>query len=428
VRGIAVRWVRLALALTLLGMFAPVCGRDAALAQDAADLDISAKHYIVVDADTGEVFAQHNADERVALASLTKIFTAIEAIELAPPNYQITTSEADMVSGDATQMGFGPDETFPLDDLLYGMLLPSGNDAARAVARSLGAEPGDADPAQSTQHFMDRLNQRIADMGLKETHLVNPDGWGVPNHYSSAHDIATFMMYALKYPRFVRPISTEKYQTAGGYNLVNTNKLMDEDVPGLIGGKTGFDDDAGYCLVEVARSDGSTMISVTLDGVAPDIWYEDNVQLLNYAFSQKAARVAAGSPITGERLAYRDPDAAVILSNAVSGSSVGAPIVISGAQGPAAAPAAQPPADQPPASAPPVYAPPITGDQAAAAPRWPIPIGIAFLLIATRALASHSGGRRAGGAEAEPAADAREASAATGAVARDAGAGAATAV
>ncbi|HEU5430345.1 MAG TPA: D-alanyl-D-alanine carboxypeptidase, partial [Thermomicrobiales bacterium] len=386
--GTTVRWVRLALALALLlvGIFTPVCPRRAALAQDAANLDISAKHYIVVDADTGEVFAQHNADDRVAMASLTKIFTAIEAIELAPANDQITTSSADMVSSEATQMGFGPDETFPLQDLIYGMLLPSGNDAARAVARSLGAEPGDTDPAQSTQHFVDKVNQRIADMGLTETHLVNPDGWGVPDHYSSAHDLATFMMYALKYPRFVRPISTMTYDTAGGYHLVNTNKLMDEDIPGLIGGKTGFDDDAGYCLIEVAKRDGNTMISVTLDGVAPDIWYEDNVELLDYAFSQKAARVASGSPITSERLAYRDPDAAVIMRNAAAGSSVGAPIVISGAQKPAAAPAAE----QPPA-APPVYAPPITGDPAAAVPRWPIPIGIAFLLIATRAIAVHGG-------------------------------------
>jgi D-alanyl-D-alanine carboxypeptidase (penicillin-binding protein 5/6) len=259
-------------------------------------------------------------------------------------------------------------------------------------------------------------------MGLKETHLVNPDGWGVPNHYSSAHDIATFMMYALKYPRFVRPISTENYETAGGYNLVNTNKLMDENVPGLIGGKTGFDDDAGYCLIEVARRDGSTMISVTLDGVAPDIWYEDNVQLLDYAFSQKAARVASGSPITAERLAYRDPDAAVILRNAAAGSSVGAPIVISGAQAPAAAP---PKAAAPQPTAPPVYAPPITGEPAAAVPRWPIPIGVAFLLIATRALAAHGGAGRGG--EREPESALLEPAAPPGGT-RESGASAATAV
>jgi D-alanyl-D-alanine carboxypeptidase (penicillin-binding protein 5/6) len=411
--------MRLALTLTLVAMLAPVCDRRAAQAQDASGLDISAKHYIVVDADTGEIFAQHNADDHVAMASLTKIFTAIEAIELAPANDQITTSAADMVSSEATQMGFGPGETFPLDDLIYGMLLPSGNDAARAVARSLGAEPGDTDPAQSTQHFMDKVNQRIADMGLKETHLVNPDGWGVPDHYSSAHDLATFMMYALKYPRFVRPISTMSYDTAGGYHLVNTNKLMDEDFPGLVGGKTGFDDDAGYCLIEVARRDGSTMISVTLDGVAPDIWYQDNVDLLDYAFSQKAARLADGAPISGERLAYRDPDAAVLLRNASAGSSVGAPIVISGGQAPAAAPDA--PAAAPKPTAPPVYAPPITGDQAAA-PRWPIPIGVAFLLIATRALAAHGGGRR-GGAESEPQMEALETRAT-----RESGASAATAV
>ena len=98
--------------------------------------------------------------------------------------------------------------------------------------------------------------------------------------------------------------------TDGAYYLSNTNKLL-RSYDGLIGGKTGYDDDAGWCLVEVARRAGSTMISVTLDGIAPDDWYDDNRVLLDYAFEQKAA--AGGSQAASrDRVSFLDPDAAVI--------------------------------------------------------------------------------------------------------------------
>jgi len=301
----------------------------AALTQEVPELQITSTHYIVIDADTGEVFAQRRAHESVPIASLTKIFTTIEALESASVDTEITTTEADLVGLDATYMGFGPGETFSMQDLIYGMLLPSGNDAAQAIARALGAEPGDSEQ-QAVDRFLARINSRVRDMGLSETTLVNPDGWGVPGHVSSAHDLAAFTMYALQYPRFVEAISTSRYETAnGGYILTNTNKMLDQ-YEGLIGGKTGYDDDAGYCLVEVAERDGSTMISVTLDGVAPDDWYDDNRVLLDYAFAQKAARTQRGAAISGERLSYLDPDAAVIVRSAAPGASLGAPATLSG--------------------------------------------------------------------------------------------------
>ncbi len=300
-----------------------------ARAQEVPELQITSTHYIVIDAETGEVFAQRGAHESVPIASLTKIFTTIEALESASPETEITTTDDDLVTLDATQMGFGPGETFSLQDLIYGMLLPSGNDAAQAIARALGAEPGDT-ADEAVDRFLARTNGRVRDMGLSETTLVNPDGWGVPGHASSAHDVAVFTMYALQYPRFIDAISTSRHETAsGGYVLTNTNKLLDQ-YEGLIGGKTGYDDDAGYCLVEIAERDGSTMISVTLDGVAPDDWYDDNRVLLNYAFEQKAARAESGAGITGERLNYLDPDAAVIVRSATVGASLGAPAIPSG--------------------------------------------------------------------------------------------------
>lgn len=291
-----------------------------AIAQDdLADL-ISSRRYIVIDAETGEVFAEKDADDEVAIASLTKIYTTIEALELAPLDTEITTDESDLFDSSSTTMGFGPGETFTMEQLLYGMMLPSGNDAAHAIARSLGSQEGDS-PEEGVDRFVALVNERLRNMGLTETNLVNPHGLGVPGHHSSAHDLATFAMYAVKYATFLDLISTKTYD-ANGYELSNTNKMLNQ-YDGLIGGKTGYDDDAGYCLVQVARRDGSTMISVTLDGVAPDVWYEDNAILLDYAFEQKANRIANGEPITGAVLSYRDPDAAIVAQIATSEASLG---------------------------------------------------------------------------------------------------------
>lgn len=313
----------------------------APVAAQVTELDgISSKRYIVIDADTGEVFVEHNADQEVAMASLTKIFTTIEALERGSLTEHITTNASDLFDASSTTMGFGPGETFTLQDLLYGMMLPSGNDAAHAIARSLGYQEGDTDQ-QAVQNFLDDMNQRIQDMGLTHTHLMNPHGWGVDGHYSTARDLATFTMYALQYPVFRQLIGASDYVTSDGYYYVtNTNKLLN-NYSGLIGGKTGYDDDAGYCLIEVATRDGSTMISVTLDGEAPDTWYQDNATLLDYAFAAKAERVAAGKLITGDIVTYRDPDAALILAQSRAGNSLGleprAPASISAAATPAGA-------------------------------------------------------------------------------------------
>ncbi len=304
----------------LFGLLAPLA--TPASAQEVPQLQIHSKRYIVIDADTGYVYAQKNAHERVAIASLTKTFTAIEALETAPLDTKITTAQADIPPASATRMGFGPGETFTLEDLLYGMLLPSGNDAARAIARSLGHEEGDTSPQQSLDRYVGWMNQRAQDIGLKDTHLVNPDGWGVKGHYSTAWDVATWIRYAMHYPEFMKIIGTSSYTTANGaYTVTNTNKLMNE-YSALLGGKTGYDDDAGWCLIEIARKDGHTMIGVTLDGIAPDDWYDDNRVLLEYGFQQTHQLAASGQAFSGDVVTYRDPGAAEIARGAQAGESV----------------------------------------------------------------------------------------------------------
>jgi len=309
------------LTFLLLLTMSTVLGIQGAAAQQASQLEINSKHYIVINADSGDVFAQKGAHDQVAIASLTKVFTAVEALELAPPDTLITTNASDLMSADATTMGFGPGETYTLKDMLYGMLLPSGNDAAHAIARSLGAQPGDTDD-QAVKRFMDLINQRIADMGLKDTHLVNPHGWGVPGHHSSAWDVATFMRYAMNFPTIVEIMGTSSYTTSNSLiTVTQSNKMINTYAP-LIGGKTGYDDDAGWCLVNLAQEDKTKMIAVTLDGVAPDDWYDDNRVLLDYGFSQQSALTQAKQAFSGDVVGYVDPAAAQISRSVRPGVNV----------------------------------------------------------------------------------------------------------
>ena len=297
-----------------------------ALAQEVPELQITSTNYIAIDAETGEIYAQRGARERRAEASLTKVFTAIETIESLPPDTPVITSESDLVSEFASQVGFAPGEAFTVEELLYGMMLPSGNDAARALARTAGGEEGDTDE-EALNRFLARVNQRVQNMGLTDTHLVNPDGWGVPGHYSSAYDLAAFTVYALRYPRFVKAFSTGTYETAdGSYEFRNNNRML-RTYEGIVGGKTGYDDDAGWCLINVAERNGRRVIAVTMNGVAPDDWYDDNRVLLDYALEQQALRAETGMGITGEVLRFRDPDAAVILAMGTAGGAIGQPVL-----------------------------------------------------------------------------------------------------
>lgn len=299
--------------LLALAVFTALMSQPFASAQEVAELQVNSEHYIVIDAETGEVHAQRGAGDQVAIASLTKVFTAVQALSMAPLDTTIVTEESDLQSPEATTMGFGIGETYTLEDMIYGMMLPSGNDAAYAIARTLGYQEGDT-PDESVERFMGLVNQRVGNMGLEDTHLLNPDGWGVPGHYSSARDVAAFMQYAMQYPFLVDVMGTRSYTTSNGLvTVTNSNKMMNS-YNSLIGGKTGYDDDAGWCLVNIAESGGTQMIAVTLDGVAPDDWYDDNRVLLDYGFQRKSAIASSGAAFTGDTVSWSDPDPAQLAS------------------------------------------------------------------------------------------------------------------
>lgn len=274
-----------------------------AQSQEATPPQVSSTRFVSMNADTGAIFAEQGAHDQVAIASLTKVFTAMEAIQRAPLDTNITTTADDFQPSNATVMGFGAGETFTLEELIYGMMLPSGNDAAYAIARSLGYREGDT-AQEAVQRFMDLVNQRVLAMGLQNTHLLNPDGWGVPGHYSSAADVAAFMTYATSSDFLTEVMGTYRYTTRSGYVLVNTNRTL-TTAPSVIAGKTGYDGDAGWCLVQMAERQDTRIVAVTLDGVAPDVWYNDNLLLLDYGFDRQTALGA--QPFEGETMRWADP-------------------------------------------------------------------------------------------------------------------------
>lgn len=293
-------------------LLAGACTR--ASAQESTAPTVSSARYVAMNADTGAIFAQQGGHDQVAIASLTKVFTAMEAIQLAPLNTPITTTADDYRPAEATVMGFGAGETFTLEELIYGMMLPSGNDAAYAIARSLGQQEGDS-AEEAVQRFMDLINQRVLAMGLQNTHLLNPDGWGVPGHYSSAADVAAFMAYASTSDFLMQVMGTQRYTTSSGYVLVNTNRAL-ANAPSVIGGKTGYDWDSGWCLVQIAQRQNTRIVAVNLDGVAPDIWYNDNLLLLDYGFDRQTA--LGDNQFDGEIVLWSDPAPALF---AQAGSS-----------------------------------------------------------------------------------------------------------
>lgn len=261
--------------------------------------EVTAKSAIVVDAATGQVLFDKNANTPRPPASLTKLFTAFAALEVATLDQRMTVTSADLV-GEAS-MGLTAGETLPFEALLYGMLLPSGNDAASTIARNLSGQAA-GDPAPTTDAFMAYLNGRVGEIGLSGTSLQNPHGLDQEGHVSTARDIAAMTIYAMAMePAFAQAIASTSYSRYG-YQLIQANELH-SSYPGLIGGKTGVTDNAGYSLMEVAERDGRRVVVVLL-GSTPQDWYADARALLDYGFT---ALATPGSPVYGE-IAFQ-PDA-----------------------------------------------------------------------------------------------------------------------
>jgi D-alanyl-D-alanine carboxypeptidase (penicillin-binding protein 5/6) len=251
---------------------------------------VAAKYAVVVDASSGEILYDKGMNTATAPASLTKVFTAIAALDAANLDREVPIDQYDLV-GEAS-MGLQAGQNVSLRTLLNGLLLGSGNDAAMAIARNVGALAGDT-PQQSINRFMTRVNSLSERLGLTGTHLTNPHGLDQAGHQSTARDLAAITMYALKNQDFRTIVGTPSYNREG-FELYQANLLLGA-YPGLIGGKTGYTETAGYCLLEAAERDGHTIIAVLLNSTK-DAWYQDATILLDYGFEAVSAPADSARP------------------------------------------------------------------------------------------------------------------------------------
>lgn len=238
---------------------------------------ISAKTAVVINSDDGTVLYQKNEHEHLAIASTTKIMTALLTLEAAAQNNKTVTITADMVRVEGSSMGLRAGDRLTLRDLAAGMLSVSGNDAANSAAIAVSG---------SLQKFAELMNAKAAALGMKDTHFVTPSGLDDSNHYSSAYDMALLASAAMQNPDFAKIASQKTIKIHFTYpdtvhSFSNHNKLL-SIYGGCTGVKTGFTKKAGRCLVSSAERDGVRVIVVTLND--PDDW-KDHENLLNYGFS-----------------------------------------------------------------------------------------------------------------------------------------------
>lgn len=238
--------------------------------------NINARIAVAYDRKSGKVIYGKNENKRTAMASTTKIMTAIVLIENADLNQTITVSAKAAGTG-GSRLGLKHNDKITMKDLLYGLMLKSGNDAAVAIAENVGG---------SIEKFADLMNEEAKKIGLDNTHYVTPHGLDNPEHYTTAYELAKLADYALKNEIFAKVVNTKNYAvTINGYpkNITNTNELLGY-LDGVNGVKTGFTNNAGRCLVTSVNRNGFEIITVVLQADTKKIRTTDSISLIEYVY------------------------------------------------------------------------------------------------------------------------------------------------
>jgi D-alanyl-D-alanine carboxypeptidase (penicillin-binding protein 5/6) len=279
----------------VLAAGAAALGATAGAASAAAPpvLAPTAEAAVLYDADTGQVLYARQAERRLMPASTTKILTALVVLQHVHDlgrRVRITAAEA-YVGGSSAPMQ--PGERLTVRDLLYGLLLVSGNDAAVALADAT---------AGSVPRFVAMMNREARALGATRTHFVNPDGLPDPRHLTTALDLARIAAAAVRQPELVRILGTQvlpDYPMPSGkpVPMVNQDRLL-WTYPGIVGGKIGYTDQAGNTMVAIARRHGMTLVAVVLHDL-PWTYFGDEAQLLDYGFAhfRRTVLVRAGAEV-----------------------------------------------------------------------------------------------------------------------------------
>ncbi len=245
---------------------------------------VSAAAYAVLDADTGTLLASSHADTELPMASTTKIMTGLLACQ--QPNLDETIPVPPSCAGiEGSSMYLQAGEELPLREVVYGLLLCSGNDAAECIAEVCGGR----------EVFVARMNDKAAELGLTHTHFDNPSGLDGETHHTTAAELAKLAAHALRNPTFADIVSTVDH-SYGMHFMHNHNKMLLR-YPDCIGVKTGFTKTSGRCLVSAVKRNGRTLVVATLN--APDDW-NDHTALLDTAFASQTTQTVfrAGDTVT----------------------------------------------------------------------------------------------------------------------------------
>lgn len=255
---------------------------DCAAAQSTPQT--GAEAFILLDAGSGRVLTGKNTEQELAIASTTKIMTALVALETGDLSDKVTVKQNHLKEGSSMYLRAG--EVLTLEELLYGLLLPSGNDAAECIADHCGG---------GVERFVARMNEKAAALGMTHTSFANPSGLDAQGHYSCALDMARLAAYAMREPTFAR-IAATRTAAVGERMLGNHNKLL-ASLEGCTGLKTGYTDNAGRTLVTCCERDGMRLIAVTLNDRSD---WADHAALYEYGFAAFARKraVARGEEYT----------------------------------------------------------------------------------------------------------------------------------
>ena len=238
----------------------------------------SAKSMCVIDKDSGRILYSKNPYEKLPMASTTKVVTAITALEHCDDLDEKIVVADESIGVEGTSIYLRKDEEIRVIDLLYGLMLRSGNDSATALACHV---------AGGVDEFADMMNETAEKVGATSSHFTNPHGLDDPDHYTTAYDLSLITAYALSNPTFKEIVSTRNYvmeatNKSDKRYLTNKNKLL-LNLPGCCGVKTGFTSKAGRCLVSALEQDSSTAVCVVLN-CGP--MFEESSALLTSAFEE----------------------------------------------------------------------------------------------------------------------------------------------
>ncbi|OBJ67373.1 D-alanyl-D-alanine carboxypeptidase family protein [Mycobacterium sp. 1274756.6] len=241
--------------------------------------EVSAEAWVVADLDSGAVIAARDPHGRHRPASVIKVLTAMAAINELSLNKPVAGTAED-AAAEGTKVGVAAGGVFTVNQLLHGLLMHSGNDAAHALAVQLGGMPV----------AIGKINELASRLGGRDTRAATPSGLDGPGMSTSAYDIALFYRYAWSDPTFAGIVATRTFDFPGhgdspGYVLENDNQLL-YNYPGALGGKTGYTDDAGQTFVGAAERDGRRLVAVLLRGTRQPIApWEQAARLLDYGFA-----------------------------------------------------------------------------------------------------------------------------------------------